>query len=190
MSHYKCPYCAQVRPSRATLADHVGNVHRNADTRQNRAAAVLAARRVDDVVPDIATAPVLCICGGELVDMDADEPDSTTPWWTHKRPGGPCLDAVPASETIKSQGRPGLSRQLTETGDRLTKAADEIRALREKADAVAARLEALDNTAMNPAQVRRATLMQVWDKLMDQGNITGAQLVMKMHGATAEGDWS
>jgi hypothetical protein len=189
---YKCPYCIETRPSRSRLRTHIDSTHRHADTRENRAAAALAARKVEDVVADIAAAvaPVVCICGGALKDMDADEQDSDTPWWVHVTPGGPCLDAVPASETIKSQGRPGLSRQLADTGERLVKAGDEIRALREKADAVQRRLDALDAGIMTPNQVRRATLMQVWDKLMDAGNTTGAQLVMRMHGATGEGDWS
>jgi hypothetical protein len=182
----KCPYCIETRPSRSRLQTHIDGVHRHADTRENRRAAALNARTVENVVPDLDV-PALCICGEQIEQVDADD-DPT--WWTHVRPGvTPCLDAVPVKRTLAAQGRKALSERLADTGQRLDKAGQEIRDLKAKADDVARRLEALDAGVMEPATVRRATLNQVWDKLMDAGNLTGAQLVMRMLGQP-EGDWS
>jgi hypothetical protein len=192
----KCPYCPEVRPSRSRLQTHIDGVHRHADTRENRRAAALSARTVEDVVTDLddlsaanpLDVPALCICGEPIEQPDADE-DPT--WWTHRMGAKtPCTEPMPVKRTLAAQGRTSLTERLADTGKRLDKAGDEIRDLKAKADAVLARLEALDAQAMSPQVVRRATLNQVWDKLMDAGNITGAQEVMKMIGRLSEGDWS
>ncbi len=57
-------------------------------------------------------------------------------------------------------------------------------------DKVAERMAHLDEMIAAPNDIRRATLHQVWDKLMDAGNITGAQLVTRLVGNLSEGDWS
>lgn len=183
----KCPYCPQTRPSRSRLQDHVDNVHRHAEDQLARRRAVAGARTVEDVVADLDV-PALCICGNPIQLMD-EEVDPT--WWVHS-PGSdtPCMDAVPVKRTLAAQGRKALSEKLADTGQRLDKAGQEIRDLKAKADDVARRLEALDAGVMEPATVRRATLNQVWDKLMDAGNLTGAQLVMRMISSLPEGDWS
>lgn len=206
--HLKCPFCRETRQARLSLKNHVNKVHGHANTAEALAQAI---RGVQWTTPaqdaEAATAAVVdepkcwpptpseqstpeqprCICGDPIQLMDEDVPD----WWIHS-PGSntPCLDAVPAKLTIASQGRKELSERMAETGEKLAKAGDEIKALREQAEAVAARLEALDAGVMDPITVRKATLNQVWDKLMDAGNITGAQLVMRMIGTNFEGDWS
>lgn len=186
MTDLKCPYCPETRPSRSRLQTHVDGVHRHADTSSARQAAVRAARTVKDVVPDLDVPP-LCICGDPIQLLDDNDPTS----WIHT-PGSstPCLDAVPVKRTLASQGRKDLSERLADTGRRLDQAGTEIRDLKAKADAVIERLEKLDRAHLEPAAVRRATLNQVWDKLMDAGNITGAQTVMRMIGQLNEGDWS
>jgi hypothetical protein len=185
MTDLKCPYCIETRPSRSRLQTHVDNVHREADTRDNRHRAVQTARTITNVVPDLDV-PALCICGDPIQLLDEDDPTS----WIHS-PGSdtPCVDAVPVKRTLASQGRTSLTKKLADTGQRLDRAGDEIRELKAKADDIAARLERMDRAHLEPAAVRRATLNQVWDKLMDAGNITGAQLVMRMLGQP-EGDWT
>lgn len=184
---FKCPYCIETRPSRSRLQAHVDNVHRQAEPTHRRKEAVAGARKVTDVVPDLDVPP-LCICGEQIKLMD-EEVDPT--WWVHVPGSGtPCMDAVPVKRTLAAQGRKALSEKLADTGKRLDLAGDEIRELKAQADAVLARLEALDAGVMDPATVRRATLNQVWDKLIDAGNITGAQVVMRMIGSLSEGDWS
>lgn len=184
----KCPYCIETRPSRSRLQDHVDNVHRHAEDQLARRRAVAGARTVEDVVADLDV-PALCICGEQIEQVDADDDDPT--WWTHVRPGvTPCMDAVPVKRTLAAQGRKALSEKLADTGTRLDKAAQEIRDLKAKADAVARRLEALDAGIMQPAVVRRATLNQAWDKLIDAGDIVGAQVIMRMISSLPEGDWS
>lgn len=186
MADLKCPYCIETRPSRSRLQSHVDAVHRQADTRENLKAAVLGARTITDVVPDLDVPP-LCICGDPIQLMDDDDPTS----WIHV-PGSdtPCTDPIPVKRTLAAQGRKSLSERLAEQGARMEKAGQEIRDLKAKADDVLARLEALDKAHLEPAAVRRATLNQVWDKLMDAGNITGATLVMRMIGNLSDGDWS
>jgi predicted nucleic acid-binding Zn-ribbon protein len=44
----KCPYCREVRSSRARLAAHIYRVHRQADTRENLAAAAGRERTAAD----------------------------------------------------------------------------------------------------------------------------------------------
>lgn len=141
-----------------------------------------------DQAPDL-DAPPLCVCGDAIQLLDTEPGEA--PWWIHV-PGSdtPCTDAVPVRRTLASQGRTDLSRKLADTGERLAKAGDEIRDLKAKTDDVLARLEKLDQAHLEPNAVRRATLNQVWDKLMDQGNITGATLVMRMISNLSEGDWS
>lgn len=191
MADLKCPYCIEVRPSRSRLQTHIDNVHRDADTRENRRAAALSARTVENVVPDLPAQPTppKCICGGELVQLETEPGEA--PWWTHvwgAPDGSPCVDAAPVCDTVRKQDRANLAEHFADTGKRLAKAGEEIKELKAKADDVLARLEALDAANTKPEAVRRATLNQVWDKLIDAGNITGAQLVMRMIGQP--GDWS
>lgn len=186
MTDLKCPYCIETRPSRSRLQTHVDNVHREADTRDNRHHAVQTARTIINVVPDLDV-PALCVCGERIVLVD---PEDDPTWWTHADGAKtPCLDAVPVKRTLASQGRTSLTKKLADTGKRLDKAGAEIRELKAKADDIAARLERMDRAHLEPAAVRRATLNQVWDKMIDQGNITGAQLVMRLLGQEP-GDWS
>lgn len=87
--------------------------------------------------------------------------------------------------------RDDFADRLKSTGEGLAKAGKEIAELKAACADVARRMEALDRAAMAPDMVRRATLNKVWDTLIDAGNISGAQLVMKMIGeASAAEAWS
>lgn len=87
--------------------------------------------------------------------------------------------------------RDDFATRLAATGEGLAKAGKEIADMKAAMEDVARRMEALDRAAMAPDMVRRATLNKVWDTLIDAGNISGAQLVMKMIGeASAAEAWS
>lgn len=179
----KCPHCTQTRLSVMTLTNHLRQGHHIPvkDAQRQAAAVASLAAKVGQ-----AEAPPVCICGDPIQLLD-DEPDL----WIHA-PGSstPCLDPAPAKQTIATQGRKQLSERLTETGANLAKAGSDIADLKAKADATLKRLEALDAQIMDPATVRRATLNQVWDKLIDEGNIAGATIVMRMISNMSEGNWS
>lgn len=126
-----------------------------------------------------------CVCGTiiKLIDNDPDRPE-----WIHTiLPGVRCPEAIPAAGMPTKADRTDLTEKLKSTGERLDKAAQDMRKLREQMDAVDRRMAALDAGAELPKNVRRATLNQVWDKLVDAGNMTGAAVVMKM---IDSGDWS
>jgi hypothetical protein len=175
----QCPHCPEPRlMPRALLLHHQVLVHGQQNSSQRAPA---------DAAPDLDV-PTLCICGEPLYRVDPeDDPD----WWIHRLGvRTPCTDPRPMNQTPFDGGRRDLSEQLPGIGVKLTKVSSEIRALREKADLVAERLAALDAEVMSPSTVRRATLNQVWDRLVESGNITGAQLVQQMLSQLSEGDWS
>ncbi len=73
-----------------------------------------------------------------------------------------------------------MSQRLADTGKRLDKAGVEIRGLQAQADAVIQRLAALDAHLIRPEVVRRTTLNQVLNKLMDEGSLDAARIVYGM----------
>src|SRR5262245_7708970 len=75
--------------------------------------------------------------------------------------------------------RDDFATRLAATGEGLAKAGREMAELKQAMDDVDRRMAALDRQMMSPAMARRATLNQVWDKLMDAGNLSGAMLVMR-----------
>lgn len=196
---YGCPYCPQVRPSRSRLQSHINVVHSFGKT--GKVVLPAAAPDVPDAAVDTAAEPLAhpnaarfapaepakpkCICGDPIELMETEPGEDA--WWVHVSYNTPCTDAAPASDTIRQQDRADLAKHFAETGARLAKAGEEIRDLKATADAVARRLEALDAMATSPAAVRRASLLSVWDRLMDKGDITGAQVVMQM--IDMGGDW-
>lgn len=132
--------------------------------------------------------PVSCICGANLVPLDDD---TEYPMWVHEPfTGLNCKTPVPAAGMPTKADRRDLSILMDQTGQRLAQAGDEIRALKAQADATLRRLEALDQAHLAPERVRRATLNQVWDRLVDEGQMGAAAIVMRMIGSTNEGDWS
>lgn len=74
----KCPYCIETQPSRSWLQTHIDGVHRHADTRENRRAAALNARTVENVVPDLDVPTIasrLLAVGEELAALKAAADD-------------------------------------------------------------------------------------------------------------------
>lgn len=67
-----------------------------------------------------------------------------------------------------------------EVSRKLSRAGDELHALRVAAEKTLTRLDKLDNMVLEPAAVRRATLDLVCDKLLDVGNISGYTIVRRM----------
>ncbi len=165
-----CPQCDKSQPSRAQLVNHMDRMHPG------------------QPVPE--PTPPKCICGAELVQLDTEPGEPL--WWTHvwgKPDPAQCIDAAPVCETVHAQDRVNLNERLAESGARLGLVGLELAALRRQADKVVAQLEAMDSAAIHPEAVRRATLLQVVDKLLDAGNIGGSQMVMRMVGH-GKGDWS
>lgn len=63
---------------------------------------------------------------------------------------------------------------------RMIQAGYEIRDLSERAESVLAELNRLAGVANRPADTRYRVLTQAWDQLMNEGNISGANIVMRM----------
>jgi hypothetical protein len=78
------------------------------------------------------------------------------------------------------QDRAELALKLEENNYRLKSAGDDMQQLREQLDAIDNRMAKLDADLTRPSVVRRATLNQVWDRLIDQGHMAAASVVMKM----------
>ena len=177
MTDLKCPYCDGVRPTRAKLQTHVDAVHRMVDTYSQRKAAVLDARTVADI-PQI-----LCTCGEPIFLLDVQDPGS----WMHtiEGPGTACLEPGPATQSTPD--RRDLADRLAETGRKLAETGREVREMKAATEDVLNRLQALDMAMQAPAIVRRITLNEVWDALMDENQITAAQIVMRMIGNISEG---
>lgn len=80
-------------------------------------------------------------------------------------------DAVPAEQLQKA----------VELGDRLNAVGAEIREINGMFRDIDNRLERLNRTTViDPSVLRRNTLNQVWDKLMDVGHASAAMVVMDM----------
>lgn len=106
------------------------------------------------------------------------------PLCPERRPSRAMLDnhiTQQHGETLPTKAdRERLDAEWARVGDGLDKAGREMTELRASLDAIDARMAALDKAVDSPDVVRRATLNQVWDKLMDAGNLAGATLVRDM----------
>lgn len=83
-------------------------------------------------------------------------------------------------EHATPQDRAELATAVTEAGERWRQAGEDMRAMRAALDAVDERMRKLDTELTKPSVVRRATLNQVWDRLLDAGHLAAAREVMKM----------
>lgn len=189
----KCPYCPEIRPSRSRLVTHMSLTHLDVSPMQ-RAVDAQGARTVEDVT---VTSPALtietsdtvhvvqCVCGTPIEPMDED---TTYPDWTHVYgvSTGKCKDAIPAAGMPTKADRAELNGRLSIVGAGLAEAGREMAEMRVALDAVDARMAKLDAQLTSPATVRRATLNQVWDRLLDVGDLAGAAIVMKMISAVVD----
>ncbi len=202
MSDLKCPYCPETRPTRPTLVKHVDGMHRNVSVTR-RTLDLRNPQTVEDVTvtgPELAepitiesseqAIVVQCVCGAPIEPMDED---TEYPMWTHVFPaqaalrsGSKCTDAIPAAGMPTKADRESLDVALARTGAGLAEAGREMAEMRAALDAVDERMRKLDAQLTSPATVRRATLNQVWDRLRDAGDLTGAAIVMKMINAVVD----
>lgn len=203
---FQCPYCPETRATRSHLVTHVDNVHKAVSVTR-RTLDLRNPRTVEDVpvtspalldprppcIPDHSvgtpcpgceslsensgTRVVQCVCGApiEPLDDDIEYPD-----WKHMFPMPKCRDAIPAAGMPTKADRARLDTELARTGAGLAEAGREMAEMRAALDAVDERMRKLDAQLTSPATVRRATLNQVWDRLLDAGDLTGAAIVMKM----------
>lgn len=186
MSELKCPYCPETRPSRSRLVSHVDSMHRNV-TVARRTLDLRNPRTVVDVdvtAPELRTASedapaIKCVCGAAIEPLDDD---TDYPMWSHVFgvSSGKCRDAIPAAGMPTKQDRADLDTNLARMGAGLAEAGREMAEMRAAMDAVDARMKKLDEQLTSPATVRRATLNQVWYRLIDAGDLSGAAIVMKM----------
>ncbi|AMD42779.1 hypothetical protein SEA_XKCD426_38 [Streptomyces phage Xkcd426] len=181
MSDLKCPHCDEVRPSRSRLSDHMAVAHRNRSPIE-RAADLADAQLIEDVrltgneLAEPKQQPQ-CVCGLPIEPLDDD---LDYPMWTHSIPAPKCRDAIPAAGMPTKQDRLDLAERWAEVGEGLDRAGREMAEMRQQMDDVDARLARLNEALTKPSVVRRATLNQVWDKLVDEGHMGAAAIVMRM----------
>jgi len=118
-----------------------------------------------------------CLCGQPL-DLMTDDGES---WWAHGEDvPSPCTTPAPAAGMPTQRDRHELAQLLRDNTGRLMKAGHDMAGIREALDAVDARMRKLDAQLTSPSTVRRATLNQVWDRLLEAGQLEAATIVMKM----------
>lgn len=180
----KCPFCPEIRSSRASIERHVHRMHERTHTAKERAYGIIAARPVTDVVVDlpgqIADITPKCVCGIRIVPAPQD---GSVRWLHAPGNGTPYHQVVPVRGTLPD-------REPTDLVGRLEAAGRQIEDLKTQADAVVARLDALDARATAPAVVRRDTLNDVWNHLIGINDLRGAGLVRGMIALLPEGDGS
>lgn len=173
----KCPYCSEERPNRSRLQTHVDQVHYFADTQPRRADAVNATADRAEAVADHDDTP-RCTCGAR-VDLGVDSDGNS--FLVHVYAGNDgCTVAQLNGHEPTPQQREDLQAEWARVGTGLNKAGQEMREMRAALDAVDERMRKLDAELTKPSVVRRATLNQVWDKLLDAGHLAAAREVMKM----------
>ena len=172
----KCTYCPETRPSLSRLVYHMDAAHGETmkAVLENRLGAAAEAITADPQSSPVRHTP--CVCGLTLTLWS----DNDEIVWTHEHPAPECRDAAPATGLPTKADRESLNEALARTGAGLAEAGREMAEMRAALDAVDARMAKLDGQLTDPATVRRATLNQVWDKLMDAGNLSGAALVRDM----------
>ncbi len=188
MFKLKCPYCPEIRPTAERLSAHVHIMHLTV-SEARRVRDLRFPREVEDVTVvgtelTVETKPnVPCVCGGAIEPMD----ESTEyPAWTHQVPMPKCREAIPAAGVPTKQDRAELMHSLSDAGKQMAKAGRDMADMRAALDSVDERMRKLDAQLVSPATVRRATLNQVWDRLLEAGDLAGASVVMKMINAVVD----
>jgi hypothetical protein len=121
-----------------------------------------------------------CICGGTIRSYEFDPGDMA---WVHLCKGfTPCTEAAPADEQV-----PDHDDEIAEAGRKFKAAQVEVERAREEMAQVGDRLDRLNRNLLTANTVRRATLVQVWDRLIDAGHVAAAQIVTRM---IESRDWS
>lgn len=121
-----------------------------------------------------------CICGGIIRQYEFD-PDDTA--WIHLSKGlTPCTEAAPVDDQV-----PDHDDEIMKAGHKFKVAQIEVERAREEMAQVGDRLDRLNRNLLTANTVRRATLVQVWDRLIDAGHVAAAQTVTRM---IESRDWS
>lgn len=128
-----------------------------------------------------------CVCGAEIRDFNAEWQDDLPvderwPMWGH----------VPGSDTRCTKARrvadifpdrdliTRTATQMAELGNRTRQARGEFERFQSLLAEVKDEAESLRRQLDQPDTIRRATLNQVWDKLVDRNEIAAAQIVRDM----------
>lgn len=129
-----------------------------------------------------------CICGAYLEDVMASAnaelapEDRSRAVWRHvpgsdTRCTGPrrTADVLPDRQLAEA-----TAEQMAGLISRTRRASGELETAQSMLAELAEEVSALRNVLDQPATIRRNTLLEVWDKLMTSGNLTGARLVRDM----------
>ncbi|MGH6978922.1 MAG: hypothetical protein ACRED4_06495 [Brevundimonas sp.] len=190
----KCPFCPEQRPSRSRLDNHVNMQHgatlaAAAETTHlgpdpsHGGLTTHRGTRENCSGPDCGPAPVeddetpLCTCGAP-VELVRYEGQTIVGHVVHGNNG--CTDARLETHEPTPQERAELQATWDRVGKGLDRAGKDMAEMRAALDAVDERMRKLDAELTKPSVVRRATLNQVWDRLLDAGHLAAAREVMKM----------
>lgn len=160
----KCPYCPEERPSRSRLDNHITQSH--------------GTRPLHDALNAEPEPEPRCTCGAR-VDLGIDSDGNSFLVHVYAGNNGCTVAQLNGHESTPQQ-REDLQAEWSRVGAGLDKASQEMREMRAALDAVDERMRKLDAELTKPSVVRRATLNQVWDRLLDAGHLAAAREVMKM----------
>lgn len=119
-----------------------------------------------------------CVCGAR-VSLDSSVDEGT--YLAHVFGGNKgCTDPRLANNEPTPQDRAALQATWDRVGKGLDRAGKDMAEMRAALDAVDERMRKLDAELTKPSVVRRATLNQVWDRLLEAGHLAAAREVMKM----------
>lgn len=143
------------------------------------------------------TATKRCVCGNELKDMlagsgdDLPAEDRAQPYWVHVNAAPRCTTPAPLDQVFPGKAyRDDLSSTVVDMHRGLNHAGNRFHELAEATRETVQAIEAMSRLIDRPRDIRRATLNQVWDKLVEQGHMAAAQVVRDMVKAHDTGDWS
>ncbi len=179
----KCPYCPSTRTSRTLLAVHCFGTHPDADFARVAAAAERRAE-VEVERPEPLAHPNAARFR-DHAEFQCPRCDQTRlsvmALTNHLRQGHhlPVKDAQRQAATVATLAADPVDRTEAATAG-LEAAKQELTALKEAADSVARRMQALEDAASKPSAIRRRALNEAEDRLLAAGNISGFQLIRQM----------
>lgn len=137
-----------------------------------------------------------CACGAPIEDMMGERPadigpEHWTPIWVHRKDSTtPCINPRPIENLLpERQDRARLSDEMRKLHGDVNRAADAMRVMRDAVREFGAQLDGMSAMLDAVHRTRRATINQVWDKLIESGEVGAAKLVREMLKAHDRGDW-
>lgn len=138
-----------------------------------------------------------CACGAPIEDIMGERPadvapEDWTPVWAHRKDSTtPCIEPRPIENLVQErQDRARLSDEIRRLHDGVNQAADAMNTMRFAVREFGAQLDGMSAMLDAVHRTRRATINQVWDKLIEAGEMGAAKLVREMLKASDRGDWS